>query len=221
MLSLYHLMLLVRKCQEEAQNGLPNGTYASIPKIKIDVVSPQTFLGTENNPAIFINEKTYKLIGSSHKNWEKNSTIALKKNFLKEEPIQIIGAIIHETGHAFNVAAGLPNTEANAYIYEIEVMRKLLETQSPLLFGCSFDDVRSFFKDRLIQYRKDTRYNEYLAQLVESIQEQFKLDDETLSQQPINTERGALVVTIGPSFFARGQWHRENTIIEAKLTMGI
>ncbi len=221
MLSLYHLELLVIQCQEEAQKGLANGVYASIPKIKIDVVPPQTFLGAENNPAIFINERTYKLIGSSHKNWEKNRTIVLKKNFLKAEPMQIIGTIIHETGHAFNVAAGIPNTEANAYIYEIEVINKLLETQSPLLFGCSFDDVRSFFKDRLAQYRKETRRNEYLAQLVESIQKQFKLEDETLSSQPINTEESSFFVTMGLTFFSRKQWQKENAIVWSKLTVGI
>lgn len=76
-----------------------------------------------------------KLLGAFHQNCVINKTIVLKDSFLMTKSIDVIGTIIHEIGHAFNVAAKIPNSEANAYIFEIEVMLKLLETDNPMLFG--------------------------------------------------------------------------------------
>lgn len=91
-----------------------------------------------------------------------NQTIALKTNFLNQKTVDIIGAIIHETGHAFNVSAKIANTEANAYIYEIEVLTKLLETKSPLLFGSTYEDLQSYFNERLPFYNRGISGNNYL-----------------------------------------------------------
>jgi hypothetical protein len=208
MMTLYHIELLLRECDQMAKKGLNNGVYTpSMPKIKVDIVSPQTFLGAHGNPAIFVNKDTYKLLGSEYKHWDKDSTIAIKGNFLKSSPrINVIGAIIHETGHAFNVAAEIPNTEANAYIYEIEVMCKLLATQSPLLFGCTSKEVQSFFQSRLGYYKIGANRNEYLASLVEAIKLQFELK-----------EKVSLSLTAGVTLFAKSQWRVEEAIVTSKM----
>lgn len=177
MFTKYHIRLIIEGCRDLGNNGLNNGTKGFIPELEIDVLSPpHDFLGVAGNPAIFVNEHTYKLLGAQHKEWVLNQTIVLKESFLKTTPIHIIGAIVHETGHAFNVAAQIENNEANAYIYEIEVLRKLLETQSPLLFGCTQKDLKSYFANRLPLYKHSTHHNEYLAQLVEETKQQFQLE---------------------------------------------
>ncbi|TAL62816.1 MAG: hypothetical protein EPN84_05935, partial [Legionella sp.] len=155
MLTKYHIRLLIEGCRELSWIGLDNGTKASIPELEIDIlVPPNDFLGVKGNPAIFINENTFRLLGALHEDWVLNKTIALKENFLLKPPMEIIGAILHETGHAFNVAAQIENTEGNAYVFEIEIIRKLLEEKSPLLFGCTGGDVKAYFENRLPFYKK-------------------------------------------------------------------
>lgn len=106
MLTSEHIQQIIKECRTIGNNGLDNGTHASIPELNIDIVSPPfDFLGVSGNPAIFINQHTFKYLGSLHERWVLNKTIALKISLLQESPIRVIGAIIHETGHAFNVAA--------------------------------------------------------------------------------------------------------------------
>ncbi len=124
----------------------------------------------KSNPAIFVNHETYHLLGKHHRSWEKNKTIAVKESVLEKKPIMVIGIIVHETGHAFNVAACITNSEANAYIFEIEVLSFWFKTNSPLLFSCSKSDLQSFFESRLPFYRSATTHNAYLASLVYAIE---------------------------------------------------
>ncbi len=42
----------------------------------------------------------------------------------KPNDMTAIGVIVHETGHAYNIAAGLVNTEANAQAFEIKTLLK-------------------------------------------------------------------------------------------------
>lgn len=170
MLTKDHMKQIIKECREIGDSGLKNGVHASIPDLSIDIVSPPLdFLGVSGNSAIFINKATFKLLGSLHTNWIVDRTIALKITLLNQAPIEVIGAIIHETGHAFNVAADIENTEANAYIFEIEVMRHLLKTSSLLPFYCSEADVQSYFKARLPYYVQGAHGNAYLTTLVEEI----------------------------------------------------
>ncbi|MBI2785769.1 MAG: hypothetical protein HYX60_05460 [Legionella longbeachae] len=222
MLSRLHLKLIIEQCREIGWDGLNNGVTASIPQIEIDILNPpHDFLGAKGNPAIFVNKDTYKLLGSLHKNWIENKTIALKRSFLNQSTIDVIGAIVHETGHAFNVAANIKNTEVNAYIYEIEVMKKLLETKSPLLFGCTFMDLQSFFQKRLSFYEKDTRSNNYLKELVETIKEQFKLKEDIPSPKQFNTEQVSFSIAKGLTLFTQKHWNKENTLIVTKMAISL
>lgn len=184
MLTIYHIRLLIDVCRQMSFEGLLNNERVIIPPLEIDIVLPNEFLGVNNNPAIFVNSGTYKQLKKFHSTWVENRTLVFKKTFLKEDAINIIGAVIHETGHAFNVAAHLPNTEENAYIYEIEVMRKLFATQSPLLFGCSFTDIQSYFKHRLTYYCINRQTNTELNDLIESIINEFQLEEEQQDSPP-------------------------------------
>ncbi|KGP64097.1 hypothetical protein EP47_08095 [Legionella norrlandica] len=215
MLTSYHIRLLIEECRNIGWSGL-NGVTASIPQLQIDILKPPyDFLGVRGNPAVFVNKDTYALLGHHHKDWDINRTIAFKKNFFEQNTIDIIGTTVHEAGHAFNVAAKIANTEANAYIYEIEVMRKLLETKSPLLFGCTFSDVQSFFKRRLPYYNKGIS-DKYLASLVKSIKEEFKLEEEAPLTEQKDSKNTSIFVT-GITLFKKKQWNKESEIISAKM----
>ncbi|WP_454784557.1 hypothetical protein [Legionella sp. WA2024007413] len=206
MLTSYHLRLLIEKCREIGGSGLDSGVTAAMPQLQIDILKPpHDFLGAQGNPAIFVNKNTYKLLGQHHKDWIINQTIALKISFLEQKTINIIGAIVHEAGHAFNVAAKIANSEANAYIYEIEVLRKLFKMKSPLLFGCTAPDLQAFFKERLPFYTKEIS-NKYLADLVRSIKYEFKLEEMT---PPTKHQEHISVFVTGITLFTQKQGDKE------------
>jgi len=163
---------IINDCREAGENGLGSGCKATIQELTLDfLVPPMDFLGVGKNPAIFINQATYNLLGRFHKNWEPNKTIAVKEDFLSNDPITVIGVIIHETGHAFNVAANIENTEANAYVFEIEIISRWCKTKDSLLFDCPEEDIQSFFESRLSYYHKETNNHDYLASLVAGIEQ--------------------------------------------------
>jgi hypothetical protein len=220
MLTCYHIRLIIEKCRELGAIGLDNGVSALIPQLQIDFLSPPNdFLGVQGNPAIFVNQYTYNLIGHLHSDWIVNRTIALKSGLLSRKTIDVIGSIIHETGHAFNVAAKISNTEANAYIYEIEVMLMLFETKSPLLFDCAYRDVQFYFKQRLSEYNKGAKTNQYLADLITTIKEQFNLKDEkVLLPQPKSTKSISFFVK-KETIFEDHHWSRETAIVLSKMTV--
>lgn len=173
MLTDTHIKQIIQECREIGGDGLNNGIHATIPDISVDIVMPPLdFLGVNGNPAIFVNKATFKLLGSVHTNWIVDRTIALKTSLLNQKPIEVIGAIIHELGHAFNVAADIENSEANAYIFEIEVVRQLLKSNNLLSFNCSAGDVQAYFESRLPCYTQGVQSNEYLAILVAEIKSQ-------------------------------------------------
>mgnify|MGYP000072337498 CR=1 FL=1 len=211
MLELDQMSSIIAKCREIGGEGLSNGVKANIPELLVDIlVPPFDFLGTGKNSAIFVNKTTHNLLGQFHENWILERTIALKEAFLQQAVIiEIIGAIIHETGHAFNVAAGIPNTETNAHIFEIEVMRKLLATKSPLLFGCTEVDVQTYFRNRLSDYNLQIQKNRdnYLVDLVKEIKEQFSLEDDKKSFENANSQ------STWCTLFATKQWRKEFDVI--------
>lgn len=94
----------------------------------------------------------------------------------------VIGIIAHETGHAFNVAAKIENSEANAYIFEIEVLLLWHKAKNPALFGCSTSDLLDFFKSRLPYYRMGIKTSLYLGYLVEEIEHSTILSPINLMQ---------------------------------------
>ncbi len=153
------------------KKGLGTGVKATIHELAVDFLSPpMDFLGLTTNPAIYVNDETYHLLGKFHKNWVANHTIAVKESFLNEHTAQIIGIIVHETGHAFKVAAGIANSEANAYIFEIEVLWRWLHQNNTLLYGCTSADLLEYFNSRLEDYHKSTSGNPYLSKLVQQIE---------------------------------------------------
>lgn len=186
MLGIEQIQQLIQECRELGEEGLNNGLKATIPDLIIDIVSPPSdFLGVNGNPAIFVNQKTYNLLGGLHPDWVVNRTIAIKKSFLSQTPIDVIGAIIHETGHAFNVAAKIPNSETNSYIFELEVLLKLLQLKVPLISRCSEKDDQSFFKSRLPYYTIGISSSDYLQSLVKYVKTLFKLEHTTMSAKEI------------------------------------
>ena len=180
---------LIGQCRNIGVKGLDNGIRALIPDLQIDILTPPCdFVGAHKNPAIFVNQSTYKYLRQYHDNWILNGTIALKEELLHRTSIEIIGAIVHETGHAFNVAARIPNTEANAFIFEIEAMCKLFASESFSSFGCTKTDVSNYFKSRLPYYKQEVNKNFYLAGLVEMIKADFNLDDNSKIAKNVKSE---------------------------------
>ncbi len=188
MLTKMDIQKLVDECRVAGEHGLGNGCKATIQELEVVFLAPPSdFLGVGSNPAIFINHRTYSLLGKFHKNWAADKTIAVKENFLDNEPIKVIGIIVHETGHAFNVAANIPNSEANAYIFEIEVMSIWFKMKNPLLLNCSEANLHSFFQSRLAYYRMETENNEYLAQLVMAVEKNTIF--ESMSPKPLELKK--------------------------------
>lgn len=182
MLTCEHIEQIIDQCREAGEIGLNNGIHATFPTLNVDVVTPPLdFLGANSNPAIFINKDTFKLLGSLHSNWIENRTIALKDSLLNKDPIDIIGAIVHESGHAFNVAAGIENTEANAYIFEIEVLHHLFRANKLSIFNCSALDLRCYFTSRMPYYLTGAHHNPYLIDLIQTIKSEFKMEHKELS----------------------------------------
>ena len=162
---------IINECRHTGARGLGDGRRATIQKLTVDFLIPPTdFLGVGGNPAIFVNQDTYTLLGRHHKTWEVNKTIAVKEHFLEKKPMLVLGIIIHETGHAFNVAANITNSEANAYIFEIEVISTWFKIKHSLLLNYPMAELQDFFELRLPYYRKEIKNNDYLAQLVTAIE---------------------------------------------------
>lgn len=182
MLTCEHIEQIIDQCREAGEIGLNNGIHVSFPTLYVDVVTPPLdFLGVNSNPAIFINKETFKLLGSMHSNWIENRTIALKDSLLNKDPIEVIGAVVHETGHAFNVAAGIENSEANAYIFEIEVLHHLFHTDKLSAFDCSALDLRCYFTSRMPYYMTGAHHNPYLTDLIASIKTEFNIEQKKIS----------------------------------------
>lgn len=184
MLTCEHIEQIINQCREVAEVGLENGKHATLPDLYIDVVTPPLdFLGANSNPAIFINKNTFKLLGPMHSSWIENQTIALKDTLLTEEPIDIIGALVHETGHAFNVAAKIEDSEANACIFEIEVLLQLFRTNKLSQFDCTAFDVRCYFNSRLPYYHAGAHHNAYLAAKIEKLGTDFQIELKHISSE--------------------------------------
>jgi hypothetical protein len=171
MLTKMDVQIIINECRHTGARGLGNGSRATIQELTVDFLTPPTdFLGVGGNPAIFVNDDTYTLLGRHHKTWRINKTIAVKEHFLANKPMMVLGIIIHETGHAFNVAAKITNSEANAYIFEIEVISIWFKTKHALLLDFTSADLQEFFELRLPYYRKEIKRSDYLARLVMAIE---------------------------------------------------
>ncbi|KTC93876.1 hypothetical protein [Legionella cincinnatiensis] len=174
-------------CQILGFEGLRNGTYAIIPELKINFPQPNSFMGVRGNPAIFVTEVTYKKLKQFHEDWVPNITIAISHAYLiepKRSNIDTIGMLVHEAGHAFNVYGKLKNNEANAYVFEIETMLKLLKMNIlPRQFGLYKEDLQSYFKSRMEQYNLAIPSNSYLKTLVEEITNDFNLDGKDIKSE--------------------------------------
>jgi hypothetical protein len=159
--------------------GLSSGS-SDLSFLQIDWVKPPNdFLGTDSNPAIFVNEDTYRLLSRFHPNWISNKTIALKEKILDYTPMLMVGIIAHEAGHAFNISKNISNTEANAYIFEIECLRHLYQTNSSVLADCSTSDFLKYFNLRLPFYTKYSKQNPRLEALINMINDESILTTAT------------------------------------------
>ncbi|MCC8624277.1 hypothetical protein [Xanthomonas vesicatoria] len=162
-----HATMVLNGCYGLAHEGLGNGNNANVPALNIDYVAPGVFLGAVGNPAIFVNAATFALLGAANPAWVLNATIAVAPNFMAMQTMNAAGILIHEFGHAFNVSAGIPNTEANAYVFEIEALARWGASQNNPLstLGCTRVDIRNFLTGRLPQYRIPGNGNPYLNAL--------------------------------------------------------
>lgn len=166
-------------CRVLGFEGLRNGNSAVIPELQIDLFEKNAFIGVKGNPAIFVSETTYKKLKRFHEDWIPNITIAISLPYVlepKRNNVDVVGVLTHEAGHAFNVYAKIPNTEANAYVFEIEAMLKLF-AMSVLSrqFNLSKIDLKTYFQSRLEQYCLETNNNQYLSDLVDYITDSFEL----------------------------------------------
>lgn len=169
---------IILACRIGAEFGLRNGHKAKIEALEIDILERNEFAGARGNPAFFVNSKTYQLLGKYHRSWKVNQTIVISQQFLDQHPMQIIGILVHETGHAFNVAARITNSEANAFIFEIEILSRWYKNGHSQLFHCEKCDVQTYFESRLPYYRSQIEENAYLSKLIELIEQKTILDDD-------------------------------------------
>ncbi len=185
MLTLVDIQRIIAECRIAGARGLGNGSRALIQELHVDVLTPPAdFLGVKNNPAIFVNQDTYCLLGKYHPTWEVNKTIAVKEGILEKNPVMVIGIIVHEAGHAFNIAAKIVNSEVNAYIFEIEVISMWFKTKNPLFFACSREELQAFFHSRLPFYRAESRHSHYLVALIKDIETNRIFDPPSIFPSP-------------------------------------
>lgn len=163
-----------------AQEGLISGARANIPEITIALIEQGAFIGVGKNPAIFVTQNTYRMLGRANPDWQPDQTIAIKRSFIERAAIvNIIGVLAHETGHAFNVYAGISNSENNAYVFEIEAMMQFVEDSSFMArYGLKLEDYKAYFESRMRYYRMGAKVNECLQGLLPKIERGF------LQQQP-------------------------------------
>ncbi|QBR83141.1 hypothetical protein E3983_01490 [Legionella israelensis] len=209
---------LLLMCRIKAMIGLGNKTNAFIPRLKIDLVSSSLFLGVHGNPAIFVNKVTYRKLNKFYDSWIPNVTIAIKEDFFNasNRDIQIIGAIIHEAGHAFNVYAGLANTEANAYIFEIEVMMMLYHKNIlAALFDIKDKEIQSYFNARMKYFKMEANSDPYLKSLINRVKVRFQLSHEP---KLVSSESSGKSLQSDSSFFKQYVWGRESRIVERSYT---
>ena len=137
------------------ERGLKSGLKADIDGVELDFVTPPNdFLGVHSNPAIFVNEDTYKFLHKHHPTWKLNQTIAVKADVLSDlSKMNLIGIIAHEAGHAFHVAAEEANTEQNAYIFEVEILLHWFDTNHPIMKDVSQQELLDYFESRKPYYK--------------------------------------------------------------------
>ena len=181
MISNSNIERLFRICRMRAIIGLGNNKTAYIPHLCLNIVEKSTFIGVGGNPAIFVNNITYRILKKFHPLWKPNITVVLKRSFLEsKKPMDIVGVIVHEAGHAFNVYSGIKNTEKNAYIFEIDVLlcmyKKGLLSE---MFDITKTDLSPYFNDRMSFYIMDADKKGYLFTPVKSINDCFNLTKPT------------------------------------------
>ncbi|AUH72612.1 hypothetical protein [Legionella sainthelensi] len=160
-----------------------------IPELVLDFrPSSYAFLG-KGNPAIFVNSKTFQLTvdtraqelkeGHSGPQWVENRTLVLSEDIVAPKnsfgSMLIIGIIIHETGHAYNLAAGLKNTESNAYLFEIEILCHMHENK---MLYMQDNQLADYFTSRMPQYQSGLKTNPHLSKMISNIAIKFDLNIE-------------------------------------------
>jgi hypothetical protein len=204
-MTLEEMQRMLIYCQILAIDGLSNGTNAIIPELTIDLLSGNSFFGLKNNPAIFVTEITYKKLKHVYPDWIPNVTIAISQSFLdakKTSPIDIIGVLVHEAGHAFNVYGRISNNEANAYIFEIETLLKLYNMSVlSRQFDISKQDMTQYFQSRLNQYQMNKKNGKYLQSLIDEITETFELENHRSHRVIEFVTKNAIKIHIKLGFF--------------------
>jgi hypothetical protein len=174
---------LIEICGNVALEGMAHVAKNSvvIPELYLDWIEGQdaSAIGRDNI-AIFVNVKTFALHQitgiAQNRHWIKDRTLAIRKAVLDSESLLHTGIIIHETGHAFNVVAGIANSERNAYIFEISVMLRLYQEQNKWICQYTAEDFSQYFISRMPQYKKGLP-DETLSILIKQIKLNFSLDD--------------------------------------------
>ena len=180
---------IIEACRQITSAGtLWNPKPVTIPNLVIDIrPSNFSFLG-RGNIAIFVNSDTYRLSeryraaeeNSSAVEWKENETIVISSSVVEKGissfDLHALGVIIHETGHAYNVAAKITNNEGNAYLFEIEVLMNLYKNNHPLVDSFQKNDFKEYFSKRLNDYRKGFK-TASLPEMVAKLEEEFKIGD--------------------------------------------
>lgn len=195
-MNIYIINSIIKYCQRIAHDKMPHHPYVvTIPDLHLDYgIDKNRFLGSGTNPAIYISSKSFhsfkKIVYNtyndneelmkifdpeSEKRWRKNKTLLLNSFIFNNEkrrcffinPLEIIGIIIHEIGHAYNVAANISNTESNAYLFEIYVILNLYYSKHELFKNISDQNIIDYFEERLKQFRIE--YSKVSGSLINTI----------------------------------------------------
>lgn len=152
-----------------------------IPTIMIDRSDIAQAISSGTAVAVLTNEKSEKhasMIAKQRKEdapkWVSGRVMAISGTIIKASANSMfaIGVIVHEVGHAYNIAAGITNTEANAQVFEIETLLKLSQEK---------DKIQTL--DEFLKKRVDSAYlantpatggYERLHKTIQSLPETFK-----------------------------------------------
>lgn len=214
------LSRVLRYCRIKAIIGLNNGTNAFVPHLSIAYVKESDFIGTGSNPAIFVTQRTYKQLGRFHPLWEPNITIVLKEKFAKEHSkVEVVGALVHETGHAFNVYSGQKNSETNAYIFEIETLLWMYKRGAlQELYAIGKEDMRDYFLSRMAYYQTGVETNKDLRALVNKVETNFIQRKEQHKRQRILAAFHRVRIF---SLFTDMSKEEEDELLNTKSTKGL
>ncbi len=135
----------------------------------------KVFVGQGGNPALYVHQRTRPSVieawndalsdfadGNPSEYVQANVSRGKTVLFREEKVYEVhgghfmreFGTITHEYGHAFSEMTGKPNTEGNAYIFELSMIRDAISLDYLASKKVTFGDLKEYLKDRIGNYVK-------------------------------------------------------------------